>query len=97
MNLTAKQVIAKLKMQRQCSTSLSIATTIVAVASLNINDDNKQIVAHEIGSLIAECASNWSNYSSATDVLAQLTFQHHCDQISALFEDQCPITGLFRA
>jgi len=39
-NLTAKQNTAKLKMQCQSNTSLSVATT-VATALLNINDDKQ--------------------------------------------------------
>ena len=57
MNLTAKQDTAKLKMQCQCNTSLSIATTII-ITLLNINDDKQ------------ECNSSISNYNSATDMLA---------------------------
>jgi len=34
------------------------------------NKNVTQIIAHEIGSLIAEFASKGPNYSSATDVLA---------------------------
>jgi len=61
MNLIAEQDTVKLKMQRQCNTPLSIATTI-ATALLNMfNDDkqecNTQIIALEITSLTAEFAS----------------------------------------
>ena len=56
MNLIAKQDIAKPKMQCQCNTSMSIATSIT-IALLNINDDKQ------------ECNSSIINYNSATDVL----------------------------
>jgi len=74
--------------------TMTIATTI-AIALLNIRDDKKDAdhlttntnCTHETGSLIAEFASQGPNYSSATQVLAYPIFQHHCDQLSALFQD----------
>jgi len=61
----------------------AIATTI-AIALLNINDDKQ------------ECNSSITNYSSATDVLAKLIFQNHCDQISIVFQTFSGSTPNFR-